>query len=151
GQSRGVSRPSPYEEAIHELRAGIDFNSNRCICEPVMSPITGPANEPRQTRFRADHGAYAAVDLQALRCSLRRRAQGQALLLSRSISVHGMLAAARAATATVSKPPVASTTMRFGFSTLRRATRSSSPAPVRGTAKSSPLGRMATSRLFFDT
>src|SRR5215471_21841637 len=57
-----------------------------------MPPIAGPADEPRQTRFRADHGAPAAVDLQALCCSLRRRAQGQALLLSRPISVHGICA-----------------------------------------------------------
>src|SRR6516165_9550292 len=63
----------------------------------------------------------------------------------------GRLAAARAATTTVSKPPVASSTMRFGFNTLRRATRSASPAPVRETAKRSPLGRTATSRRSFDT
>jgi hypothetical protein len=55
-----------------------------------MPPIAGPADEPRQTRFRSDHGAPAAFDLQAVRCSLRRRAQGQALLLSRSISVYGI-------------------------------------------------------------
>src|SRR5262249_59632760 len=60
-------------------------------------------------------------------------------------------AAARPATTTVSKPPVASSTMRLGFSTLRRATRSSSPAPVRATTKRSPLGRTATSRWSFDT
>src|SRR5262245_49422897 len=41
--------------------------------------------------------------------------------------------------------------MRLGFRTFRRATRSSSPAPVRGTAKSSPLGRTATSRVSFET
>src|SRR5262249_11876966 len=39
-----------------------------------------------------DHGAHAAIHLQAFRCALRRRAQGQALLLSRSISVHGIRA-----------------------------------------------------------
>ena len=32
-----------------------------------MPPIAGPADEPRQTRFRSDHGAPAADDLQALR------------------------------------------------------------------------------------
>src|SRR5215471_18688065 len=57
-----------------------------------MPPIAGTADEPRQTRFRADHRAHAAVDLQALRCSLRRRAQGQALLSSRPISVHSICA-----------------------------------------------------------
>src|SRR5262245_16118743 len=57
-----------------------------------MTPIAGPTDEPRQTRFRADHGALTGVDLQTLRCSLRRRAQGQALLLSRPISVHGVRA-----------------------------------------------------------
>src|SRR5262245_4917284 len=57
-----------------------------------MPPIAGPTDEPRQTRFRADHGALTGVDLQTLRCSLRRRAQGQALLLSRPISVHGVRA-----------------------------------------------------------
>src|SRR5262249_9198499 len=41
--------------------------------------------------------------------------------------------------------------MRLGFSTLRRATRSSSPALVRATTKRSPLGRTATSRWSFDT
>src|SRR5262249_15632538 len=44
----------------------------------------------------------------------------------------GRPAPARVAATTVSKPPVASSTMRLGFRTLRRATRSSSPAPVRG-------------------
>src|SRR5262245_6932 len=57
-----------------------------------MPPIAGPTDEPRQTRFRADHGALTGVDLQTLRCSLRRRAQGQALLLSRPTSVHGVRA-----------------------------------------------------------
>jgi len=42
---------------------GLDFNSNRCICVAPMPPIAGPADEPRQTRFRSDHGAPAAVDL----------------------------------------------------------------------------------------
>src|SRR5215510_4464716 len=74
------------------LQPGLDFNSNRCICEPVMLSIAGPADEPRQTGFRSDHGAPAVVDLQTLRCSLRRRAQGQTLLLSRPISVHGVCA-----------------------------------------------------------
>jgi hypothetical protein len=64
---------------------------------------------------------------------------------------HGQAGPARAATTTVSKPPVASSTMRLAFSTLRRATSSSSPAPVRATTKRSPLGRTATSRRSFET
>lgn len=48
---------------------GLDFNSNRCICEPVKPPIAGPADEPRQTCFRSDHGAPAANDFK--RCVAR--------------------------------------------------------------------------------
>jgi hypothetical protein len=57
-----------------------------------MASITGIANELWQTRFRSDHGALAVGHVQAVRGSLRRRAQSQKLLLSRSVPVHGLCA-----------------------------------------------------------
>src|SRR5215831_3486535 len=48
---------------------------------------------------------------------------------------------AMAATTTVSKPPVASSTMRFGLQHLETGYEVVEPAPVRETAKRSPLGR----------
>ena len=63
----------------------------------------------------------------------------------------GNPAAPRAATTTVSKPPVASNATICGESLRSRATSCSIPAALRLTANASPLGRTATSRRSFET
>ena len=50
-----------------------------------MPPIAGPADEPRQTRFRSVHGASSADDLSAVRGALWWRAQGEKLLVPRPV------------------------------------------------------------------
>src|SRR5579871_3200951 len=63
----------------------------------------------------------------------------------------GSSAEARAAAATVSKPPVASKATIRGEMALSRLISCSSPAALRSTTKNSPLGRTATSSRSFET
>lgn len=68
---------------------GLDLNFNPRICDPARFSIAGVTDEPWQTRFRSDHAASAAHHFPAMRCSLPGRAQGQKLLVPRSVPVHG--------------------------------------------------------------
>ena len=63
----------------------------------------------------------------------------------------GSPAAAKAAAATVSKPPVASNATICGAICRNRVARRSNPAASRSTTNASPLGQTATSRRSFDT
>src|SRR5207253_3897324 len=69
--------------------SGLDLNVNRGICDPAMTSVAGIADEPGQTCLRTAHATFAVNHVPPLRCQVRRRAQDQELLVSRSISVHG--------------------------------------------------------------
>ena len=53
---------------------------------PAGEPRAGGRDEPGQVRVRAGDGASAAARVSPLRRALFRRAQGQVVLLSRSLS-----------------------------------------------------------------
>src|SRR6516165_360238 len=73
--------------------SGLDLNSKRGICDPAVLCTVGIADESRPTCFRTADAALAVDHVSSLRRQVRRRAQGQELLVPRSVSVHGLRAA----------------------------------------------------------
>src|SRR2546421_6361574 len=71
---------------------GLDLNWGNRFCDPAKGNFVGTTNEPRQTGVRAGDGASASDHLPAVCGPLSGRAQGQILLLSGSIPVHGICA-----------------------------------------------------------
>ena len=70
--------------------SGLDLNFKTAICDPARHSLAGDSDALGQIGVRANHAAFAADDVSSLRGTLRRRAQGQELFLSRSIPLHGL-------------------------------------------------------------
>ena len=69
---------------------GLDLNCATSICDPARNLLAGGIDEHGQAGVRATHAAFAADNVSPLRGALWRSAQGQELLLSRSVSLHGV-------------------------------------------------------------
>src|SRR5450759_981019 len=72
---------------------GLDLNADACSRTVAAVLAAESFDASRAARFCAVDAPSSADYFSPLRGPLRRRAQGQALLLSRSISVHGVRAA----------------------------------------------------------
>lgn len=71
------------------VKSGLDLNLARSI-RGISNPIARTTNEHGQTCFCASDVALAADHFSQMCRSLRRRAQGQTLHLSRPVSLHGI-------------------------------------------------------------
>jgi hypothetical protein len=73
--------------------SGLDLDFETQTVPSLWAVPAGGGDASRQVRVRAGHGAPATVDVPALRGPLRRRAQGQALLVSGAVLRDGVRAA----------------------------------------------------------
>ena len=75
------------------VEAGLDLNVEPQTSSPLRGCPARGGDASRQARICAGHGTPAAVDVSALRGALRRRAQGQELLVSGPVLRDGVRAA----------------------------------------------------------
>jgi hypothetical protein len=71
---------------------GVDLNLHQRFCDPMSIFSTRSRDERRQVRIRAVDGASSAHKFPSLRAAISRRAQDQDLLMSGSVSMHGVRA-----------------------------------------------------------
>ena len=68
-----------------------DFNLKWLKIEPLIA-FRGFQYEPRQTRFRTNHGVFTPACLHSMRCKIQGSSQGQRFFVPRSISGNGFCA-----------------------------------------------------------
>jgi hypothetical protein len=74
---------------MHDF-SGLDLNVTMAICDLASCSPAGDFDALGQIGVRANHTAFAADEVSALRGTLCRRVQDQELSLTRSISLHGL-------------------------------------------------------------
>ena len=69
---------------------GLDLKRFSSICDPARDSFAGGIDELGKAGIRTSYAAFAADNVSEVCGALWRRAQGQELFLSRSISLHGV-------------------------------------------------------------
>src|SRR6266513_4194540 len=85
------NKPLKYRTSIL-IWPGADLNHVSRFCDPAMKPLVRSHYAHRQIGLCAGDGTPAAPNISPLRGSPSWRTQGQAVLLSRSIPLHGLRA-----------------------------------------------------------